>query len=270
MNPEEIKKLVEQLLPYALQLLAAVAVLLVGLWIINKLMAAMARAMERSRISKEIHPFLLSMSSILLKVLLLFSAAGMLGINTASFVAVLAAAGFAVGMALQGSLSNFAAGVMLLIFKPYKIGDLIEIGDYIGHVREIQIFNTILEAPDKRTVIMPNSEAGGNTVVNWSTRKMVRVEVKIPMPYGEDFPRVRDILLPALKNTQGVLSEPEPEVGIDSFDSHYIELSLRAYCRPDDYWPVYYAMGENAKRALSEGGVMIAYSEGVEMGKIGL
>ncbi len=269
MTLEKLQQLLADLLPYAMQLLAAIAVLLVGLWAIQKLMKAMANAMERSKISKEIHPFLLSMSSILLKVLLLFSVAGMMGINTASFVAVLAAAGFAVGMALQGSLSNFAAGVMILIFKPYKIGDLIEIGDYIGHVREIQIFNTILEAPDKRTVIMPNSEAGGATVINWSTRGAVRVEVKLPMPYGEDFPRVKAILTEAMKKTDGVLAEPAPEVGIDTFDSHYIELSLRAYALPDDYWPVYYALAENAKRALSENGVMMAYSEGVELGKIG-
>ena len=194
----------------------------------------------------------------------------MVGIETTSFVAMLAAAGFAVGMALQGSLSNFAAGVMVLIFKPYTVGDLVEIDGETGHVEEIQIFNTILTNLDNRTTIIPNSMAMGGKITNLSVRGHLRIDLNVTMPYAEDFDKVKSIILQAIKSTPNVMQEPAPFVGIETFDSHNIVLAVRPYAKTEDYWQVYFDTYQNVKRALGENGIQVAYSEGVEMGKIGL
>ena len=254
---------------YAPKLALAIAVLLVGLWVVNQIVHLLGKTLKRSGISADIHPFLLSLTSVILKVLLIFSVAGMVGIETTSFVAVLAAAGFAVGLALQCSLSNVASGVMILLFKPYKVGDLIHLHDQMGHVREIQIFNTIINTLDHRTVIIPNSEAIGGIITNLSTQGILRVDLQVTMPYEEDFDRVEKILLEAIRNTPKVLSEPAPMVGIEAFDSHNILLCVRPYANTEDYWDVFFEANRRIKQALGAHGIKIAYSEGVELGPIG-
>jgi small conductance mechanosensitive channel len=264
-----IEQITNMIITYAPQLGLAVIVLIIGLRVINRLSDIILGAMERSGVSKDIRPFLASMLSISLKILLLFSVAGIVGIETTSFVAVLAAAGFAVGMALQGSLSNFASGVMILIFRPYKAHDLVEIEDIMGHVEEIQIFNTIILTLDNRTVIVPNSVAIGGIITNLTTRQQLRIDLNITMPYEEDFDKVEAIILEALKNTPGVLEKPEPFVGIESFDSHNVVLAFRPYAKAEEYWDVYFEANRRVKKAMSEHGIQVAYSEGIELGKIG-
>lgn len=263
-------KIAEMVINYAPKIGLAVIVLLIGLRFINKIVDWLIKAMSKSGISQDIQPFLGSMLGISLKVLLLFSVAGIIGIETTSFVAVLAAAGFAVGMALQGSLSNFASGVMILIFRPYKVGDLIEVEDQTGNVDEIQIFNTIVTTLDNRTIIIPNSLAISGIITNLSTNKHLRVDLNVTMPYSEDFEKVEDIILSTLKETPKVLESPAPFVGIETFDSHNIVLAVRPYANTDDYWDVYFEANRRVKKALSQNGVKVAYSEGVEMGEIGL
>lgn len=270
---EELNKYSDQAIKmaidYAPKLALAIAVLLIGLWIIKTISNLIGKTLEKSNISKDVQPFLRTLVDVTLKVLLVFSVAGMVGIETTSFVAVLAAAGFAVGMALQGSLSNFAAGVMVLVFKPYKIEDIIKIEDEMGHVEEIQIFNTIIKTFDNKTVIIPNSTAISGIITNLSTKEFIRVDLNVHIPYAEDFPKVKEILERALRNTPKVLSAPAPFVGIESFDSHNVILSARPYTKADDYWDVYYAANQNIKAALAENNIQVAYSEGIELGKIG-
>jgi len=263
------QKITDMVIEFAPNLLLAVVVLLIGLRIINKLMDLMMVALERSKVAEEVRPFISTVTGTLLKILLLFSAASIVGIETTSFVAVLAAAGFAVGMALQGSLSNFAAGVMILIFRPYRGGDLVQIEDEMGHVREVQIFNTIMETLDHKTVIVPNAMAIGGIITNLSTIKYLRVDLEVSMPYEEDFERVEAALLDAVNQVPGVMKEPAPQVGILQFDSHNIVLAVRPYANSEDYWNVYFAANRAIKRAMSDAGVKMAYSEGVEMGPIG-
>jgi len=264
-----IDLIAEMLIQYTPKVLFALVLLWIGFRLINRLVDTGLKAMERSGLSQDVRPFLATLMGLLLKALLVFSAAGIVGIETTSFVAALAAAGFAVGLALQGSLGNFAAGIIILIFKPYKAGDLVSIGENTGRVAEVQIFNTVLATLDNKTVIVPNSEAINGAITNLSTRKILRVDLEVPMPYAEDFDRIEAVLLEALRQTPKVLQDPAPFVGIQKFDSHSIILDVRPYADSEDYWEVYYASYRNIKRALSERGIPVAYSEGVELGTIG-
>lgn len=264
-----LQDITRMIIEYAPRLGLAALVLVVGLRVVNKIADFIENGMKASGVGEEIRPFLNSMLSIFLKVLLVFSVAGIVGIETTSFVAVLAAAGFAVGMALQGSLSNFAAGIMILIFRPFKVNDLIEVEGNHGHVREIQIFNTIITTLDNRTVIIPNSIAMGQIITNFTVRESLRVDLQVPMPYHEDFNRVEQLLTEALAGIPEVLPDPAPFVGIHSYDSHYILLDVRVYAPAESYWPVYYATSRCIKDVFHKHGVAMAYSEGIELGSYG-
>ncbi len=260
---------VEMLMSYLPKVVLAVLVLLVGFWLIKRLRGLLSRSFERAQLDEAVAPFLLSLVDIGLKIMLLFSAVGILGVETASFLAVLAAAGFAVGLALQGSLGNFAAGVIILLFRPYRVGDWVEIQDKFGKVEEIQIFNTHIVTPGQKVLIIPNGQVIEGIVTNFSTKGFIRIELNVTMPYEESFPRVRDIILQVLKETPKVRQELEPEVGIESFDSHNVILAVRPYVDPDDFWEVTFAVHERIKKAFHDSNIKVAYSEGVEIGVIG-
>ena len=251
------------------KLAQAIAVLIIGFWIIKRLVNFVQKALSKANFSADIAPFLVSILSVALKVMLLFSVAGIIGIDTASFVAVLAAAGFAVGLALQGSLGNFAAGVIILVFRPYKIGDWVEVHDKFGKVEEIQIFNTLIVTPGRKTLIIPNGQIIDNIVTNFSAKGNTRIEMKVTMPYEESYPKVREIILQELKEIPGVLVDPAPEVGILEYESHNIVLAVRPYVNPDDYWDVSFEGYKRIKAAFHRNNIKVAYSEGVELGPIG-
>ncbi len=265
-----LQQLTEMVIDYAPKLGLAIVVLIIGIKIINKLAALASKGMEKAGVSANILPFISSLVSISLKVLLIFSVAGIVGIETASFIAVLAAAGFAVGLALQGSLGNFAAGIIILIFKPYKIEDWIEIDEKFGKVEEIQIFNTLIVTPGLKTLIIPNGQIIENIVTNYSRNGFIRIELNVTMPYAESFPKVKEIIMEELKAIPKVLNAPEPEVGIEVYDSHNIVVGVRPYVKPDDFWEVTFEAYERIKAAFHRHNISVAYSEGVEMGKIGL
>lgn len=254
---------------YGPSLLLALILLIVGLKVIRKIEAITARGMRVAGINEDLVPFLSSIVAIGLKIILFLAVAGIVGVDTASFVAVLAAAGFAVGLALQGSLSNFAAGIIILIFRPYKVGQWIEVCEKFGRVEEIQIFNTIIVTPGNKTLIIPNGQIVDNIVTNFSERGHVRLELAVSMPYGEDFPRVKGIIMDVLDNTKDVLAEPTPEVGIETFDSHNIILTVRPYVEPDNYWDVTFDVHQRIKAAFHANKVQVSYSEGIELGPIG-
>ena len=271
--PEDITQYWESfyqiVISYAPPMLKAIAVLLIGLWVIKKVVTLARKTMEAASFSPDLQPFLLSMVDIGLKILLVFSVAGIVGIETASFVAVLAAASFAVGLALQGSLGNFAAGVIILIFRPYKVGDWVEVSEKFGKVEEIQIFNTLIVTPGRKTLIIPNGQIIDNIVTNLSRKGFIRMELEVTMPYAESFPKVKEIILGELRAMPDVLDSPEPEVGIIQYDSHSITLGVRPYAYPDKYWDVSFEAYERIKAAFNRNKIKVAYSEGVEMGDIG-
>ena len=251
------------------KLALALLLLFFGFKVIDRIARLAGRVMERAGLSSNLLPFVRSLVNVSLKVLLAFSIAGIVGVDVTSFVAVLAAAGFAVGLALQGSLSNFAAGIIILLFRPYKVEDWIEVEEKFGRVEEIQIFNTIMVTPGRKTLIIPNAQVVDNIVTNYSKKGYIRMELNVAMPYSESFPRVRDIILKELKAIPQVLSEPEPEVGIEAYDSHTVLLAVRPYAIPDDYWEVTFDAYERIKAAFNREGIKVAYSEGVELGTIG-
>ena len=181
----------------------------------------------------------------------------------------MAAAGFAVGLALQGFLGNFASGITIVFFKPYKVDDWVEISDKFGKVKSIQIFNTIIVTPGNKTLIIPNGQVTDNIITNFSELGYIKLELEVVMPYEESFPKVKKIIREVLDTTPKILKEPEPEIGIVTYDSHSIVLGVRPYIVADDYWDVTYAVYERIKNAFSKNNIQVAYSEGVELGNIG-
>ena len=259
-------KFITMAMEYAPKFLLAIVVLVIGLWIIKKIVGMLGKVMDRSSLDQDVQPFLKSLIGVLLKVMLIFSVAGMVGIETTSFVAVLAAAGFAIGMALQGSLGNFAAGVMVLIFKPYKVGDLVSTQDQLGHVDEIQIFNTILTTLDHKQVIVPNGQAISGTITNLSHHEYMRVDLNVLIPYEQNFEEAQKIAVDALRSVSGSLTEPAPYVEIEEFGDHNIKLCARTHSTVDNYWDVVFGGNRALKEAFSKAGIQINYAEGVQKG----
>ncbi len=259
MITEKMGLLVEGLIAWAPKLVGAILVLLIGLWIIGRIMKVITRGMERSGLDQDLIPFLTSMISVIFKVLLVLSVAGMVGIETTSFVALIGMAGLAIGMALQGTLGHFAAGVMVLIFKPYKIGDLVDLQGQVGHVEEIQVFNTVIKTPDNKKVIIPNGIATSGIMTNLSTNEYLRIDLNVSMPYEEDFERVQGIIMEAIKRTPKVLKDPAPMVEIEAFEEHSVKIAVRPYATTADYWDVYFGTLKNVKAALGKAGVKVAY-----------
>lgn len=261
--------LLESLIQFAPKVLIAVAILFIGLKVLGRVKKFISSYLEKMNWDKDLIPFITSMIDGLLKVLLFLTAAEIVGVKTASFVALLAAAGFALGMALQGSLGNFASGVMILLFKPYKTGDLIEVAESTGWVQEIQIFNTILKTVTNQTVIVPNSLATSGKIINHSSNGFVRVDLFSAIPYAEDFTKVEQAILSEVSEIPEVLTDPAPRVGIQEFDSHNIKVGTFLHTQPEDYWTVYYAANKAIKNALGKNQIQMAYSEGIELGSIG-
>lgn len=261
--------IIKGILNYGPKLIAAIAIFFIGLKVIKYLTKIVRIGIEKSGLSSEISTFLTTLVNIGLKVFLVLIICGLVGIDTASFVAVLAAASFAVGLALQGSLANFAAGILILIFKPYKIGDYVEMQDKFGKIIDIQIFNTIMETPGNKTLIIPNGKVIDGVITNISSKGNIRLEMEVTMPYSEDYKKVESVLLAVLKNNPLVLESPLPEIGILSYDSHSILLAVRPFVLPEDYWQVRFETYQQIKKAFHDNQIAVAYSEGVEIGKIG-
>lgn len=265
----DMQELTQNAIQYGTKLLVALLVLFIGFKLANRVARMAKKTMERLGLSENLLPFIGSLVGISIKVLLLLSAAAIVGVEMSSFVAILAAAGFAVGLALQGSLSNFAAGILILVFRPYKVGDWIEVEDRFGKVEEIQIFNTVIITPGMKTLIIPNSHSINTIVTNYSSKGVVRLEIRVTMPYSESYPKVEQTLRQTLQNCSLLLDSPKPEIGIETYDSHNIVVVVRPYVTPDDYWEATFEVNRKIKAAFHQSNIQVAYSEGVELGAIG-
>jgi small conductance mechanosensitive channel len=195
--------------------------------------------------------------------------ATILGADLTGLVAVLAATGFAVGMALQGSLGNFASGILILSFKPYIKGNWIKIDDNYGKVEEIGIFNTKIISADDNTLIIPNSHITDSVITNYSDIGTTRIAVFIPTPYTESFPKVKKLILNALHDIPEVLKDPAPVIEIDNFDTHNVIIAVRPYTKPENYWIALRETRAAIKNIYHKNGIKIAYVEGYELGDIG-
>lgn len=266
---EYLQLAIDKAIYFLPRILLAALILWLGFKIAKKLVQWVGMALEKAGFSDTLRPFISSTLSIILKGAVLFIIATVIGADLTGLVAILAAAGFAVGMALQGSLGNFASGILILTLKPYKIGDWIQLEDKFGRVEEIGIFSTDVLTPGNKILIIPNSKVTDSVVTNYSEKSMIRLELEVTMPYAESFPRVKNIILETLVRIPKVLDNPAPEIGINTFDSHSIQLLVRPYVLPDDYWEVTFQTNEAIKRAFSDNEIKVAYSEGIEIGNIG-
>lgn len=262
MNVDELVKLSEAWLPivveYSGKLLRALLTLLAGWWLINKLTGNVGRLMQTRRVDRTLQGFIGSLANIILKVLLLVSVASMIGVETTSFVAAIGAAGLAIGLALQGSLANFAGGVLILLFRPFKTGDWIEGQGVAGTVDSIQIFHTTLKTADNKVVIVPNGSFSNGHITNYSRERTRRVDINLGIDYNCDIKRARQVLLEIAKDPR-VLNHPEPVVFVTGLGESAINISLRVWVATADYWPVTFDFIERAKERMDEAGISIPF-----------
>jgi len=252
---------------YGPKIIGAILIYIIGSWIIKKLMGVLKKVMMKKEYDEALQKFLLNLASWTLKILLIIMVISKLGVETTSFAAILAAAGLAVGLALQGSLSNFAGGVLLIIFKPYKIGDLIEAQDTLGVVKEIEIFTTKLTTPDNKLAIVPNGAMANGNIINYTAEGKIRVDTMVGIGYDEDMKKAKEVLLEVLTSNPLVLQDPAPSVNVANLGDSSVDLAVRPFCKPEHYWDVFFATVEGSKLALDKAGIEIPYPHGVEIQK---
>lgn len=254
-------KAVDYLINNGPRVLLAIVVLFIGLWIIKRISKLAKKAMSIQKFDPSLLTFLTSLLSIGLKVLLIVSVAGMIGIATTSFVAVLGAAGLAVGLSLQGSLANFAGGVLVLLTKPYKLGDFVEMQGVTGTVQEIRIFNTVVLTLDNKTVFMPNGAISNGNIRNYTVEGKLRVDLVAGIGYSEDIRTARDVIMKVMTDHKKVLKDPAPSVNVLELGDNSVNLAIRPYCKPEDYWTVYFEVTEGVKYALDAAGIEIPFPQ---------
>jgi small conductance mechanosensitive channel len=242
---------------FGINLLGALLVFVIGLYVISWIGRLLNASMAKGKIDVSLQSFLSSLMMAGLRVLLLITVAGMLGIQTTSFVAIIGALGLAVGLALQGSLANFAGGVLILVFKPFKIGDIIESQAQSGAVIEIQIFNTILLTPDNKTIILANGAVSNNTIVNYSRHGNIRVDISLEIAPQSDMDKVRQIAVNACLSHPLVLAEPAPVVNVSKLHEGKIVLGICPFTKANDYWTVLFGVQELVKKAFDEHQIVI-------------
>lgn len=249
------------------KLLTAILIYIIGSWIVKKIVGATGKMMAKSNYEESLQRFLLNLISWALKVFLILVVISQLGIDVTTFAAVIAAAGLAVGLALQGSLANFAGGVLIMIFRPYRIGDLIEAQGELGVVKEIEIFTTKLTTPQNKLAIIPNGAMANGNIVNYTAEGFIRVDITIGVGYDEDIKKTKEVLLKVLTSNPLVLQDPAPSVNVSELADSSVNFAVRPYAEPKHYWDVYFGTMENCKLALDEAGIEIPYPHSVEIHK---
>ncbi|AEM69107.1 MscS Mechanosensitive ion channel [Allomuricauda ruestringensis DSM 13258] len=251
------------------KLITALVIYIIGMWVVKKVIKGTRKVMSKSKYDQSLQTFLLNLFSWALKIFLIIIVISRLGVDVTTFAALIAAAGLAVGLALQGSLSNFAGGVLIMIFKPYKIGDLIEAQGVLGKVKGIEIFTTKLVTPQNRLAIVPNGAMANGNIINYTAEGKMRVDTVIGVGYGEDIKKTKEVLLEVLTSNPKVLKDPAPSVNVLELGDSSVNFAVRPFCEPDDYWDVYFATHENCKLALDKAGIEIPYPHQVEIHREG-
>lgn len=258
---------IEFITDYGPKVLGALLIFIIGSWVIGKIIRGLKVVMSKGNYDATLQSFLANLASWALKIMLILVVISRLGVDVTTFAAVIAAAGLAVGLALQGSLSNFAGGVLIMIFRPYKMGDLIEAQGVLGVVKEIQIFTTQLVTPENKLAIIPNGPMANGNIVNYTAEGKIRVDTVIGVGYGEDIKKTKEVLLEVLTSNPQVLKDPAPSVNVMELADSSVNFAVRPFCKPEDYWDVYFATYENCKLALDKAGIEIPYPHQVEIHK---
>lgn len=257
-----VNQWMEIAIDYAPKVLGAIITLIIGFIIISWITRFIEKKMEKNGVESSIRPFLTSLINVGLKILLLLSVASMFGIETTSFVAIFGALAFAVGMALQGSLGHFASGVLILIFKPYKVGQLVELaGDKVGVVEKIEIFNTVLKTLDNKRIIIPNGVVTNNVITNISGQEIVGVELTFGIGYADDIDQAREVILEVGRKCPFILKDPEQGVVVGELGDSSVNLATRPFCKSEHYWDTLFYMQENVKKAFDKNGINIPFPQ---------
>ena len=257
-----VEQVMQMGIAYAPKVIGAILTLIIGFWIIGRIVSMLKRVMIKREVDETVRPFLASLVSVGLKVLLLLSVASMFGIETTSFVAIFGALAFAIGMALQGSLGHFASGVLLLIFKPYKVGDLVDIGGgNVGTVLEIQVFNTVLQTLDNKRIIVPNGVVTSNVITNISGQGEIGVELTYGIGYNDSIDKAREIILRVGKECPYILDNPAQGVVVAELADSSVNLATRPFCKSEHYWDTFFYMQENVKKAFDAEGISIPFPQ---------
>jgi len=246
---------------YGLKILGAILIFFIGKLLATFLANLVTKALTKAKVEKTLVKFVHNICYIAIMVFVVLAAINNLGVQTASFIAVLGAAGLAVGLALQGSLANFASGVLLIIFRPFKVGDFVEVGGITGTVQEIQIFNSILNAPDNTRVIVPNSQATGACIKNYTANGTRRVDLVIGVSYGDDIHKAKQVIEGVLTKDQRILKDPAPTVAVLELGDSSVNFVVRPWVKPADYWDVYFQTTADVKLALEANGLTIPFPQ---------
>lgn len=256
-----LSKLIEVVVLYGPRLIGAIIVLFIGLRIIKILGNATARFFEKQKMDDSLKPFLHSLISALLKIILVITVLSMLGIEMTSFIAILGAAGLAIGMAFSGTLQNFAGGVLILILKPYKVGDFIEAQGYTGVVKEIQIFHTTLNTVDNKRVIIPNGGLSTNSLINYTSESIRRVDWTVSIAYGDSSETARKVISQICSSNSNILNEPELFIGLAKLNNSSVDFTVRAWTKTEDYWNVFFDINEKIYNTFGKNGLNIPFPQ---------
>lgn len=263
-----IDKGIDFISAYGPKIVGAILLFLIGSWVIKKIIGISRKLMTKSNYDESLKRFLLNLASWALKVLLVIIVISTLGVDVTTFAAVIAAAGLAIGLALQGSLANFAGGVLLMIFKPYRIGDLIEAQGELGVVKEIEIFTTKVVTPQNKLTIIPNGAMANGNITNYTAEGKIRVDTTIGVGYGEDIKKTKEVLMEVLTSNPKVLQDPPPTVNVSELADSSVNFAVRPFCKPEHYWDVYFHTLEQCKISLDKAGIEIPYPHQVEIRKM--
>lgn len=261
-DPNQLMTLVqEQGTEIGMSLLAALAIFIVGRWVAKIIVNAVKKALDKTDMEDTLERFLCNMLNAVLMVVVIIAAIGALGVETTSLLTVVGAAGLAVGLALQGSLSNFAAGVLIVMFRPYRVGDVIDAAGVIGKVVEVQIFTTVLHTPDNRKIIVPNSQIMGGIITNITANDTRRVDLVFGCGYDDDIDVVYQALREVIDADDRILKDPAPSIDLNTLADSSVNFNVRPWCKKEDYWDVYNGITEAVKRKFDERGISIPYPQ---------
>jgi len=262
-----IDKAYDLLIDFGPKVLGAIAIWIIGSWVIKVILKNLKKALNKKDHDPSLKKFLLNLLSWALKIVLIVVVLGTVGVETTTFAAILAAAGLAIGLALQGSLGNFAGGVLIMIFKPIKLGDLIEAQGELGVVKEIEIFTTKLTGLSNREIIIPNGALSNGNIINYTTEGTRRVDLTFGVGYDSDIKKTKEVLMKVLTSHAKVLKEPAPTINVSELADSSINFAVRPWSTADDYWDVYFGITEDVKEALDAAGIEIPYPHQVEIRK---
>ncbi|MBN2255887.1 MAG: mechanosensitive ion channel [Deltaproteobacteria bacterium] len=256
-----IPRLQELVTFYGLKVIAAIVIFVVGRWVAQLLRNILEKVMRRGKVDETLISFVGHLAYILLITVIVIAALNQLGIQTTSFIALIGAAGLAVGLALQGSLANFAAGVLMIIFRPFNVGDYVEAGGTAGTIDEITVFTTHMTTPDNRVIIIPNAKITSDNIINYSAKEIRRMDLVIGVSYGDDIQKVKDVLNDVLTAESRILQDPTPMVGVLELADSSVNFAVRPWVKTGEYWPLFFDLKERIKRRFDEEGISIPFPQ---------